>query len=118
MSDWIASATKPGAKQADENQGQVSFLLGQERAKKVWSSPPREFTQHMVTTFLLWLLAGTVMVHYLTTWIVVASWAPGEPRQGLLDRMYGFFETAFTAEIGLVGAATAFYFSQRSQAGK
>lgn len=74
-------------------------------------SPPKGLTRHQCTTFLLSLLAVTIALQYVATLFVVWRVDDAARQAVLLEFFSDMFGKILPAEIGLVGAATAFYFS-------
>jgi len=81
--------------------------------KDILPPPEKAYTQHLVTVWLLATLAGTVLVYFLLVWYVLATIEAEQCREAALRALADGLGKILPAEVGLVGAATAFYFSHR-----
>ena len=82
------------------------------RPRLLLAAPSRAVTRLRIARWLVAILAGTIAAHYLASGTVVFWVADPEVQRVALDHLADLFGKLLPAEIGLVGAATAFYFGQ------
>lgn len=86
--------------------------LERPQVKRKIPAPPKGLTAHIVVRSLLILLGATVALHYVAV-LCIACFCDADvaTRKELLDFIGDTLGKLWPAEVGLVGGATAYYFS-------
>ncbi len=107
----VVGGSKSAKSIVDDLRKRVSALPGLGNASQRRFGADREEARYSLTQWLLTIFGGTILAHYIAGAVVACCADSVESQREGLDFLADILRTVIPALTGLIGAATAFYFS-------